>query len=257
MKKYPLIKKPVPREPYEKSHDLERIGLFISVVPEGQAAAITELLTKENTAFTFVTHGRGTASKDIYAVLGLGENHKQIIFSIIPTRNYPEIKLKLTRRFLVSEYTKGISVLIDIDSLTSVLSYRMITDRRIDETKKGKKAMPTETNDEKDEYEVIMVIVNDGYSDLVMDAAKKAGAKGGTILSARGTGNKDMEKFFGIVITAEKEIVMIIVPKEIKDDVLGAISKECGITTKGQGIAFSLKASDVTGIVENESRENN
>ena len=83
-----------------------------------------------------------------------------------------------------------------------------------------------------------------------MDAAKKAGARGGTILTARGTGNKDIEKFFGVVITPEKQIVMILVPKAIKDKVIESIYREVGINTKGQGIAFSFPASDVVGIVD-------
>jgi nitrogen regulatory protein PII len=95
-----------------------------------------------------------------------------------------------------------------------------------------------------------MAIVNDGFTDLVMDAAKKAGARGGTILTARGTGNKDIEKFFGVVITPEKQIVMILVPKAIKDKVIESIYKEVGINTKGQGIAFSFPAADVVGIVD-------
>ena len=100
-----------------------------------------------------------------------------------------------------------------------------------------------------DNYEMIMAIVNDGYTDLVMDAAKKAGARGGTVLTARGTGNKDIEKFFGVVITPEKQIVMILVPKDMKDAVIASIYKECGINTKGQGIAFAMPVSDVIGIV--------
>jgi len=105
---------------------------------------------------------------------------------------------------------------------------------------------------EKKNYEVIMAIVNNGFTDLVMNAAKGAGARGGTIINARGTGNKDIEKFFGVVITPEKEIVMILVPKEIKDNVLAALNKEAGIDTKSQGIAFSMPVDDVVGLVTDD-----
>lgn len=105
----------------------------------------------------------------------------------------------------------------------------------------------------KKDYSVIFAIVNNGFTDLVMTAAKAAGARGGTIITARGTGNKSMEKFFGVLITPEKEIVMILVPKKIKDAVLLSINKEAGINTKGQGIAFSLPVSDVVGIYEETS----
>lgn len=95
--------------------------------------------------------------------------------------------------------------------------------------------------------EAIFVIINAGFSDLVMDAAKRKGARGGTILHARGTGNKEMEKFFGISISEEKEIVVILVAKENRDAVLAEVYKDAGLDTNGQGIAFSLPVSDVVG----------
>lgn len=104
--------------------------------------------------------------------------------------------------------------------------------------------------EKKDDYELVMAIVNDGFTDLVMDAAKKAGARGGTILTARGTGNKDIANFFGVVITPEKQIVMILVPRDIKDTVISRIYRDVGINTKGQGIAFAMPVTDVVGIVE-------
>lgn len=97
-------------------------------------------------------------------------------------------------------------------------------------------------------YEVIICIVNNGYTDLVMEAAKAAGARGGTVISGRGTGNKDAEQFFGVIVTPDKEMVIILVPKAIRDDVLNAVNKGAGMNTKGMGIAFSMPASGVVGI---------
>ena len=97
-------------------------------------------------------------------------------------------------------------------------------------------------------HEVIFCIVNSGYSDAVMEAAKKAGARGGTIINARGTAGKEAETFFHITVQPEKEIVMILVPKEIKDDVLHALYNEVGLETAGQGIAFSAPVDSVVGL---------
>ena len=97
-------------------------------------------------------------------------------------------------------------------------------------------------------HEAIFCIVNSGYSEAVMDAAKKLGARGGTVLNARGTAGKEAEKFFGISVQAEKEIVMIVVPKANKDDILHALYKEVGLDTAGQGIAFALPVDGVVGI---------
>ncbi len=102
------------------------------------------------------------------------------------------------------------------------------------------------------DYEVIFAIVNDGYADDVMEVAKQQGARGGTIINARGVAREEAAAFFGITLHTEKEIVMIVVPKTIKNDVLNAIYKEMGMEKKAQGIAFSLPVTDTAGLVKIE-----
>lgn len=97
-------------------------------------------------------------------------------------------------------------------------------------------------------HEVIVVIVNEGHTDQVMEAAREAGAKGGTIVHARGTANKEMEKKYGIIITPSKEMIYILVNEAIRDTVMSAVNKAVGIETKGQGIVFSLPVSNVAGL---------
>ena len=97
-------------------------------------------------------------------------------------------------------------------------------------------------------HEAIFCIVNSGHSEAVMDAAKKLGARGGTVINARGTAGKEAETFFHITVQPEKEIVMILVPAEIKDDVMHALYKEIGLDTAGQGIAFSVPVDSVVGL---------
>lgn len=97
-------------------------------------------------------------------------------------------------------------------------------------------------------HEVIVCIVDIGFSDAVMDAAKEFGARGGTVLFARGTAAKEAETFFKISIQPEKEMVMILVPREIKDDILHALYRSVGLKTPAQGIAFSLPVDSVVGL---------
>ena len=97
-------------------------------------------------------------------------------------------------------------------------------------------------------FELIVVLVNSGFSELVMDAAREVGARGGTIIRARGTGTKDMEKRYNIVITPDKEMILILVKETIRDQMLSAIYKAAGLGTNGQGIAFALPVNDVVGI---------
>lgn len=100
-------------------------------------------------------------------------------------------------------------------------------------------------------HEMICCIVNAGFSEAVMEAAKSVGATGGTVLHARGTANQEAENFFHISVQPEKEIVMIVVPAAVKADVLHALYKAVGLQTPGQGIAFSLPVDQVVGLFEN------
>lgn len=248
-KKTPLI-----RKSFEQTHKLEKLTLLLAVVNEGQDGAIVNIIYQGGGSVAFSCRGKGTASNDVYEVLGLSNTLKHVIIAPIPERSYPVIRQGLLERFAISSWAKGVAMTVDIDSIVGVSAYKFLTNTRGIETPKGEEKMAS--IEKKDGYEVIMAIVNDGFTDLVMDAAKRAGARGGTILTAHGTGNKDIEKFFGVVITPEKQIVMILVPQAIKDAVIEAIYKDVGIATKGQGIAFSFPCSDVIGIVEKRPDDN-
>ena len=105
-------------------------------------------------------------------------------------------------------------------------------------------------------HEVILCIVNSGFSDEVMDAAKEFGAKGGTVIRARGTANAEAEKLFNIAIQPEKEIVMILVESKIKNDILHALYRAVGLQTPGQGIAFSMPVDAAVGLFEQGKEQN-
>lgn len=98
-------------------------------------------------------------------------------------------------------------------------------------------------------YELIITVVNRGFADQVMDAASDAGAHGGTILYARGTGVHEGQKFFGIRIEPEKEVVLTVVGAEEKSAIMKAICKGAGLMSEGRGMSFSLPVDDVMGIV--------
>ena len=99
-------------------------------------------------------------------------------------------------------------------------------------------------------HEVIFAIVNSGYADEAMAVARENGARGGTIINARGVAGKEAAAFFGITFHEEKEILMLVVEKKQRDDVLNALYREMGMGKKARGIAFSLPVSDVAGLVK-------
>ena len=99
-------------------------------------------------------------------------------------------------------------------------------------------------------HEVIFAIVNAGYAEDAMHVAREAGVRGGTIISGRGVAREEEATFFGITIHAEKEILMMVVEKNIRDQVLHALYKQMGMQKKAQGIVFSLPVSDVAGLAK-------
>ena len=104
-------------------------------------------------------------------------------------------------------------------------------------------------------HEVIFAIVNAGFAEEAMDVAREQGVMGGTILNARGVARANEAAFFGITIHHEKEILMMVVEKSIRDQVLNALYKEMGMAKKAQGIVFALPVSDVAGLVQIEQTE--
>lgn len=100
------------------------------------------------------------------------------------------------------------------------------------------------------DYELVMCIVNAGFVDSVMSAARAAGAKGGTVIHAGGTANKEAEKFFKITVEPNKDMVMILVPSNIRDNVLKNLYASIGLKTPGHGIAFALPVTNVVGLAE-------
>lgn len=95
-------------------------------------------------------------------------------------------------------------------------------------------------------FELVVCIVNAGYSENVMKAARSAGARGGSIIRGRGSANPESEEFFGVTIQPDKEIVLVLVSADIKDAVLKTIYKNAGLSTEGAGIVFSLPVSRTT-----------
>lgn len=249
----PKINVDVPSEPqkdlpFQKRFQLAKMYFLVVIVNENQDSAIGKIVTDGGGSIILSTHGLGTASNDFYDVFGIANTKKRVLFAPIKSSSWVMIKKSLLARFSISDYSKGVAFLLPLSSIIGVSSYKFLSGEKDPKIKEEGSTM--EEIAERNDYEMVMAIVNDGFTDLVMDAAKAVGARGGTILTARGTGNKDIEKFFGVVITPEKQIVVILVSRKIKDAVMRAIYKAVGISEKGQGICFSIPVSDVAGVVD-------
>ena len=241
-----LLRDNKPKEQFDRKNKVVEMFLLLVVVPEGGDKYVRDLLLEAEVPCNalFSSRALGTASSDLYEVLGIEDDHKRLISAPIRLDTYLEIAPKLEAKFKASRFSRGIAVLLKMSGLYGLSAYKMLSSYPL--PLKTSEIAPEERFMEK--KEAIFAIVNDGYSDLVMKAAKEAGARGGTIVHARGTGNKETESFYGIVVTPEKDMVIIIVDEEQKDTVLSAIGKECGLLSKGQGICFSIPVSGSVGL---------
>ena len=103
------------------------------------------------------------------------------------------------------------------------------------------------------ENELIVAIVERGYADDVMKAARSAGARGGTILHARGAGDEARDRVYGVTIQSEKEMVLLLVEKEHKAGIMKAICAQAGLNQEARGLVFSLPVEDAVGMAPEDS----
>ena len=97
-------------------------------------------------------------------------------------------------------------------------------------------------------YELLVVIANQGDSNMIMDAAKRAGAGGGTVIHARGTGMERAESFFGVSLASEKEIIFIVSRTNQRSDIMKAVMRDAGMESKAKSIIFSLPVTSTAGL---------
>lgn len=213
------------------------LNLLVIITSTSNEKKILDLLNKYKVKFNALTHGVGTASKSLMNYFGINESEKLIIFSVLPKSNSKHILRYLKSRFKINEPGNGIALTIPISSSTKYM-------RDI-----YKKEELEDIKMEQSNKHLIITIANEGFAEMVMNAAKKAGANGGTTINGRGLETEKIVKFLGISIEPEKDIVMILASEEKKKSIMGEIVDTCGIKTPGAGICFSLPVENVVGLM--------
>ncbi|MBR1638549.1 MAG: transcriptional regulator [Treponema sp.] len=208
--------------------------LLISIVPHNCGEFITDTAKKAGAGGGTIAMGRGTATNGILQLLGLGDSSKDIVYIILDNDKYPSVKDELIK---ASENKKNFGVLfsLKVGDFVKAGSKEII---------KGGNSMAE--NEKTAAYQMINVIVNKGYAEDAMDAARRAGAGGGTIMGARGTAKEGDAAFFGMKIVPEKDMLMILVPSDKKDAIVEAIKALPCFAEAGSGIIFCNEAQDFT-----------
>lgn len=199
-------------------------------------------LYKENSLnVRFWALGLGTASNDILDYLGLDNPEKAVAFSVLEENSWLEIKKQLQKKLQIDAPGGGIAFITPLSSIGGKKALQFLIEHE-DYQKQEESTLKNTTHD------LIMVIAEQGYTNLIMDAARAAGAHGGTVIHAKGTGMEAAEKFMGVSLAAEKEIVFIVAKTEEKNAIMQAIMKDAGPDSKAKAITFSLPVTDTAGL---------
>ena len=212
-----------------------RYKLLVSIVPHDSGELISNAAKSAGAGGGTIAMGRGTASNGVLQLLGLGDTSKDLVYIILEEDKFDSVRQAIIS---ASESKKHFGLLFSL-KVDDFVKAGNLTANKENETEGGK-SMADST------YQMINVIVNKGYAEDAMAAARKAGAGGGTIIGARGTAKEGDAAFFGMKIVPEKEMLMILVPSEQKDAIVQAITELPCFAQAGSGIIFCNEAQDFT-----------
>lgn len=220
-----------------------RAKLLISIVNCGDDERLTELLNDFSVALTFSCMGMGTARSAVLNYLGIGTSEKAVMLSLIPESDEEDILREIENKMSLYLVGRGISFTVPLSAVSQIVA-NGITGAANEKYVDGRKIM----TDKERAYDLIVVAVAEGYVDEAMEAARKAGAAGGTVIRARSLDNAKAEQFVGISIQEECEMLLILSKREGKAAIMQAISQSAGLKTEAGGILFSLPVDKTVGV---------
>ena len=187
----------------------------------------------------------GTATESTLNIMGIEKTEKVMFKSMVREECLGALFKGMLVELDIASAGNGIAVTIPVDSIGGKSSLKYFVGE--EPLNKKEKDNMTTTNAEMSKSVMIITIVDKGNTDLVMDAARSAGAKGGTVVRAKGTG-AEMAKFFGVSISDEKEMVYVVARRENRDAIMKAIMEKAGGNTDAHGVIFSLPVDNVVGL---------
>lgn len=208
--------------------------LIICIVPHNSGEFITNAAKQAGAGGGTILMGRGTASNSVLQLLGLGDTSKDITMNIVEDNAATAVCAKIENACSTKKAHFGVLFTIDVNSFIKAGA--------------GSTKKPAESSqnnlgeDNMENYEMLNIIVNKGYAEDAMAAARKAGAGGGTIIGAKGTAREGDATFFGVDIVPEKEMLIILVPQDKKEAIVQAVSSLPCFEKAGSGIIFSNRA---------------
>jgi nitrogen regulatory protein PII len=236
----------------EHKNQLRLKAVFL-IVDWNKVYAVSEVFEKEPSLLTFVSKGSGTANSEILDILGIGATDKAVFLCIAPSTDTHRLIQAVRHKMGAQSAGAGIAFTVPFSGI-NISIMKIFLDALAENTEAGKKLIDTHKEKAMKSIEIkndlILSILNQGYSDAFMSAARKAGARGGTVISARGISEQVAKKFVGISLQEEKEIILILANSEQKVAIMRAVSTEFGVSTKAAGLIFSLPVDHVSSLNE-------
>ena len=214
---------------------MKRLYLMITITNRVASRRFAEFYQRFGASQILSVLGRGTASDDTLSMLGLEATEKAVLFCVAP--HSPQLVRRAEKALWLDVPGRGILMTVPVSSIGGAAARDYLLQQE------AEKSMEKEIT-----HELLVVITNQGHTDMVMDAARAAGATGGTAVHAKGTGTELAKKFFGVSIAAEKELIFILTLEETRVPIMKAIMAQAGMQTEAQSLVFSLPVSGIAGL---------
>lgn len=226
-----------------EQHRVPMRMLMLIATPRLAEKAVA-LFDEANAPVQYRLDGHGTASREVLDMLGLDSGDKNILFSLLPKTMADEMLVRLRKSLRLGTAGSGIAWTIALTGGNNRLIQMLETvneERRIAQMRRTPVM-------EMNAYQMVVAVVNQGYSEEVMAAARPVGAAGGTVLHSRRVGKEETLTFWGISVQPEKEIVMILCRQEEKQAIMQAVAQKCGMGSEAQGLVLSVPVETVVGL---------
>lgn len=215
------------------------IKLLVTIVERGQGKNMVKLYSKHGAEWHYQSTGLGTASSELLDVLGFGTAERDIIFSMSEEGRIRKLLYDLNNDLRETVQAKGIVFSVSLTGINSLVAAKLFENiENMDE--EGEERMA-----EQSQNSLILVIVNQGHTDKVMETAKRAGARGGTILRARFNGTEESKQFYGITLQAEKEIIMMLATNQTRNLIMESVNREHGVNAEAGALICSMAVEQV------------
>ncbi len=222
------------------------LRLALSITDAKMEKKFIPFLEREGFSPQFQCYGQGTAGSELLNICGLGGSDRILTMWVLPKGKVSGLFLKMKEELQLQKRGRGIAVSIPLLGVQKCLAEYI--GRKEGQTAEAMGKQEGCKMTEEARYCMIMVTVEQGFSEEVMDTAREEGASGGTIIRGRHRGLDGAIRFWGITLQEEQEILLIVVPREKKLDVMSAISREHGLKTPAHGLVLSIPVDEVMGL---------